>query len=160
MLMALTEIHYWSPSLEKMAMATVIVPQGLPGPYATWYLLHGLSDDHSAWTRRTSVERYVDGLPVIVVMPDGERGWYTDSKANPKAQFESAIVRDLIPFVDAAFRTRPGREHRVVSGLSMGGYGAVKLALKHPGLFCAAASHSGALGRGAAKIVGTDPWNV
>lgn len=158
--MALTQIHYWSASLEKMAMATVIVPQGLPGPYATWYLLHGLSDDHSAWTRRTSVERYADGLPVIIVMPDGERGWYTDSRTNPKGRFESALVRDLVPFVDAAFRTLAGREHRVISGLSMGGYGAVKLALKHPGLFCAAASHSGALGRGAAKIVGTDPWNV
>jgi S-formylglutathione hydrolase FrmB len=158
--MALTQIHYWSTSLEKMAMATAIVPQGLPGPFATWYLLHGLSDDHSAWSRRTSIERYAEKLPVIIVMPDGERGWYTDSHANPKGKFESAIVKDLIPWVDATFRTLPSREHRVVSGLSMGGYGAMKLALKHPGLFCAAASHSGALGRGAAKITGRDPWNT
>src|ERR1041384_5103667 len=157
--MALTEIHYWSTSLEKMAMATAIVPQGLPGPFATWYLLHGLSDDHSAWTRRTSIERYADGLPVIIVMPDGERGFYTDAKASPKGRFESAIVKDLIPWVDATFRTIPRRASRVVSGLSMGGYGAMKFALKYPELFCAAASHSGALGRGAAGIVGKDPWN-
>lgn len=158
--MALTEIRYWSTALEKMAAAMAIVPQGIPGPYATWYLLHGLSDDHSAWTRRTSVERYVDGLPVIVVMPDGERGFYTDARSHPKGRFESAIVRDLVPFVDSAFRTVPRADHRVVSGLSMGGYGAIKLALKYPDLFCAGASHSGAMGRGADRISGKDPWNT
>jgi S-formylglutathione hydrolase FrmB len=111
------------------------------------YLLHGLSDDQTAWTRRTSLERYVEGLPLIVVMPDGGRGWYSDSVTEPAAAWETYIVRDLIGFVDRVFRTKATRAGRAIAGLSMGGYGAVKLALKYPELFCAAVSHSGALRR-------------
>lgn len=72
--MALLQMNYDSHALGKMATANLIVPQGVPGPYAVMFLLHGLSDDHSAWCRRTSIERYVEGLPLIVVMPDGGEG--------------------------------------------------------------------------------------
>jgi S-formylglutathione hydrolase FrmB len=82
---------------------------------------------------------------MIVVMPNGERSYYTDAHANPRAAFETFIVRDLIGFVDRMFQTIPTRAGRVIGGLSMGGYGALKLALKHSDLFRAAASHSGAL---------------
>jgi len=157
--MALTELRYWSAALGRQVSAMAILPQGARGPFPVWYLLHGLSDDHTAWTRWTSLDRYVAGRPVMIVMPDGGRGWYTDAKARVADRYESAIVRDLIPWVDATFRTRAERSGRVVSGLSMGGYGALKLALKHPHLFCAAASHSGALRRGADAITGTDAWS-
>jgi S-formylglutathione hydrolase FrmB len=110
-------------------------------------LLHGLSDNHTAWTRRTSIERYVQELPIIVVMPNGERSFYTDALGISNAAFETYIMRDLIGFVDSTLQTIPTREGRVIGGLSMGGYGAMKLALKHPDMFCAAVSHSGALGR-------------
>lgn len=144
--MAVCEIHLGNNNaLQKMTSFTVILPEGKSGPFPVFYLLHGLSDDHTAWTRRTSLERYVQDLPFIVAMPNGERGFYTDARDNVLAAFETVITRDLIDFVDSTFQTIPKREGRVIAGLSMGGYGALKLALKNPHLFRAAASHSGAV---------------
>jgi len=143
--------------LEKMISFTAIVPEGKTGPFPVFYLLHGLSDDHTAWTRRSSIERYVAGLPLIVVMPNGERGFYTDAKDRPKAAFETNLVKDIVGFVDRTFQTIPTREGRVIAGLSMGGYGAIKLVLKYPDLFCAGVSHSGAVGF-ARRDFGGDDW--
>jgi len=157
--MALCEIHFRnSESLNKMTSAMVILPEGKPGPFPVFYLLHGLSDDHTVWVRRTCLERYVDNLPLIVVMPNGERGFYTDSKSNPKAAFETNLVKDVIGFVDNTFQTIPERSGRVIGGLSMGGYGAIKMALKHPALFCAAVSHSGALAFASRPFSKYDDW--
>jgi putative tributyrin esterase len=149
--MAVCEIHFNAQhALQRMTSCMVVLPENAgPGPFPVFYLLHGLSDNHTAWTRRTSLERYVDGLPFIVVMPDGGRGFYTDSHTDPLAAFETFIVRDLIGFIDRTFQTRATREGRVIAGLSMGGFGAVKLAFKYPELFAAAASHSGVLRSGA-----------
>ena len=158
--MAICELKYFSKSLEKMIAANLILPNpDIPGPFAVFYLLHGLSDDHTAWMRRTNIERYVEGLPLIVVMPDTGRGWYTDEAAG--MAWESSIIKDLLPYIDKMFPTRANREGRCIGGLSMGGYGAVKLALKFPDLFCSGVSHSGALGRGHDTIPqdGTE-WNV
>ncbi len=144
--MALSELRYFSKALDKLTAAMVILPEGEgvpPGPYPVFYLLHGLSDDYTGWQRRTSVERYAEGMPLIIVMPDGGRGFYTDAREG--YAYETAIVRDLVGLVDRVYQTDPRREARVVGGLSMGGYGALKLALKYPDLFCSAVSHSGAL---------------
>jgi len=158
--MAVCEMHFMSGfALEKKTSAMVILPEGKQGPFPVLYLLHGLSDDHTIWTRRTSLERYVEGTPLIVVMPNGERSFYTDSQSNPKAAFETYIARDLIGFVDSTFHTIPRREGRVIGGLSMGGYGALKLALKHPNLFCAAVSHSGALAFASRKFSPEEAWD-
>ncbi len=145
--MAICEIHLGNQNaLRKMTSCMVILPENAgPGPFPVWYLLHGLSDNHTAWTRRTNLERYLGSLPLIVVMPDGGRGFYTDSATEPAGAFETFILRDLIGFIDRTFRTRAERAGRVIGGLSMGGFGAIKLALKYPEVFCAAASHSGAL---------------
>lgn len=144
--MAFCELKYFSKALCKQTAASLILPQNdAPPPYAVFYLLHGLSDDHTAWHRRTSIERYVSDYPLIVVMPDGGRGFYTDAKEGDA--WETAIVRDLVNYVDRMFPTNATREGRCIGGLSMGGFGAIKLALKHPGLFCSAVSHSGALAR-------------
>ncbi len=157
--MAICEFHLNQNNvLEKMTSFTAIVPDREPGPFPVLYLLHGLSDDHTAWTRRTSLERYVDGLPLIVVMPNGERGFYTDAKLKPKAAFETNLVQDIVGFVDRTFQTIPAREGRVAAGLSMGGYGALKLALKHPNLFCAAVSHSGAVDFARRDFPHDDAW--
>lgn len=104
------------------------------------FLLHGLSDDHTGWVRRTSIERYCDGLPLIVVMPDGYRGFYTDAHAG--LAMETALAVELPTVIRAYF---PVVEQWSVTGLSMGGYGALKFALKHPKLFGSTVSHSGAL---------------
>jgi S-formylglutathione hydrolase FrmB len=107
------------------------------------YLLHGHSDDHTAWTRWTSIEKYVEGLNLVVVMPAANLSFYTDMVYGKKYfQFISeevpAVVRDM-------FSLSSRREDNFVAGLSMGGYGAFKLALTLPERYAAAASLSGAL---------------
>jgi len=145
--MAVAEFHLNAGNaLNKMTSAMVIVPDEGKGPFPVLYLLHGLSDNHTAWVRRTSIERHLAGLPLIVVMPDGGRSFYTDSASNPRQAYETFIVKDLVGWTDRTFRTIPSRIGRMTTGLSMGGYGALKLALGHPDQFCAAVSFSGALG--------------
>ncbi|MCA1595971.1 MAG: esterase family protein [Chloroflexi bacterium] len=142
--MAFCELHFFSKSLGMATSANVILPESrLEGPFATFYLLHGLSDDHTIWERRTSLERYVQDLPLMVVMPNGGRGFYCDAKVG--MAWESSLIKDLIPYVDTVFKTKGARGGRCIGGLSMGGYGAAKLALKYPDLFCSAVSHSGAV---------------
>lgn len=141
--MAFCELKYFSNALGKAVAASVILPENQSGPFSVLYLLHGLSDDSSMWQRRTSIERYVAGLPLIVVMPDGGRSFYCDSEIG--GNYETAIARDLVNYVDTIFHTKKKSSARAICGLSMGGYGAMKFALKFPNLFCCASSHSGAL---------------
>lgn len=143
--MALCDLHYFSPALNKMVGAMIVLPEDaeLTGPFPVFYLLHGSSDDYTAWIRRTSIERYVQDLPLIVVMPDGGHGFYTDAESG--YAYDTAITVDLVGYVDRMFPTDRRRAGRVIGGLSMGGYGALKLAFRHPDLFCSAVSHSGAL---------------
>lgn len=124
-----------------MAM-NVILPEKITGRLPVYYLLHGLSDDYSAWQRRSNIERYVEQLPLIVVMPDGGRYFYCDGVDGP--QYETYFMKELIPYIDSVFPTVAARDGRAIGGLSMGGYGAVKLALKFPELFVSANGHSGA----------------
>jgi len=140
--MAFCELHFWSAALEKQEAMNVIIPDG-DGPFPVLYLLHGLSDDYTIWQRRTSIERHVGGLPLIVVMPDGGRSFFCN--ISDGARYEDHIVRDVVDVVDRTFKTRRSAKSRAIAGLSMGGYGAVMLALRHPDVFSVAASHSGAL---------------
>src|SRR5271163_4383628 len=142
--MALATLSFFSRSIGLTSNITAILPDG-PGPFPVFYLLHGLSDDHSTWSRRTSIERYVSGIPLVIVMPETARGWYTNSETLPGLRYEDHITQDVIPFIDRLFPTIARREGRVIGGLSMGGYGAVKLALKFPDTFCSATSHSAPL---------------
>ncbi len=108
------------------------------------YLLHGLSDDHTIWQRRTSIERYVDGLDLAVVMPAVHRSFYTDMAAGCGRYW--TFISEEVPYVaHSLFHLSSRREDTFVAGLSMGGYGAFKLALTFPKRFAAAASLSGAL---------------
>ena len=110
------------------------------------YLLHGLTGHFDNWTDRTNVEDLADSRAFIIVTPEGENGWYTDSASKPTDKYESYIVKELIPEIDKKFRTIADREDRAVAGLSMGGYGAIKFGLKYPELFSLVGSFSGALG--------------
>ena len=143
--MACATLNFHSPALLKACSMNVIFPERSVGqpPFPVCYLLHGLSDDHTVWARRTSIERHVAGLPLIVVMPDGGRGFYCDAVAGPA--YERHILEDVIGFVDRTFQTIAERQGRVIGGLSMGGYGAIQLALKFPQLFGSAVSHAAAL---------------
>jgi S-formylglutathione hydrolase FrmB len=144
--MAFATIQYFSRALTKASAFNVIFPDDpkTPRPWSTFYLLHGLSDDHTIWTRRTSIERYVAGLPLVVVMPDGGRGWYTNAAEGPA--YEDDLIKDVMGLVERTFPVRTEREGRAIGGLSMGGYGALKLGLKHHDTFASVVSHSGAIG--------------
>lgn len=140
--MPLIHAHFFSNVLQKHVQMNVILPGTGTPPFPVFYLLHGLSDDYSTWQRRTSIERYVENLPLIVAMPDGFRGFYTDHKEGPA--YGRYMIEDVIGFVERSFPARKEREARCIGGLSMGGYGALRLALAHPELFISASSHSGA----------------
>ena len=125
---------FFQPRARQQTTANVLLPQTPPhGPFPFFHLLHGLSDDHRVGAA-DEFERYAEGLPLIVVMPNGGRGFYTDAEQG--FAYETALVRELIPFIDRMSNTRTDRGRRCIGGLSMGGYGAVReLALKYPNLF-------------------------
>jgi S-formylglutathione hydrolase FrmB len=113
------------------------------------YLLHGGGDDYRAWTDKGDAAAATADLPFLVVMPDGGRGgFYSDwvlAGATGTPRWESYHVGELLPWVDMTFRTDARREGRALAGLSMGGFGAMSYAARHPDLFVAAASFSGAV---------------
>ena len=144
--MAFLDYHYFSNAIGKQTACWVLLPETGKGPYPVLYLLHGHSDDHTIWLRRTSLERYAANIPAIIVMPDGDVSFYTDAAEGlPYAQ---AIGEELVDRIDRTFDTKDTREGRCIAGLSMGGYGAFHLALTYPKRFCAAHSLSGALAWG------------
>lgn len=114
--------------------------------YPVIYLLHGLTGHFENWSDKTKLAEYVKKYNYIVVMAEGNDGWYTDSATVAGDKYESYIIQELIPEIDKNFRTIADKKHRVVAGLSMGGYGAIKFGLKYPELFSLVGSFSGALG--------------
>lgn len=152
--MALIQCQFYSDVLNLSTSMTVILPQqtttqiGMQNTLAgdkhqTLYLLHGLSDDDTIWTRRTSIERYVAPLGLAVVMPQVHHSFYTDMKYGNKYW---TFLTEELPFISRSFfPLSDAREDNFVAGLSMGGYGAFKWALNRPEQISAAASLSGAL---------------
>jgi S-formylglutathione hydrolase FrmB len=151
--MALIHCNFFSDVLRISTSMDLILPQppaiqppagrARRKPIPTLWLLHGLSDDHTIWQRRTSIERYVAPLNLAVVMPNGFRGFYTDM-AHGYAYW-THLSEEVPRLARAFFPLSEARDENFVAGLSMGGYGAFKLALKRPEMFAAAASLSGAL---------------
>ena len=144
--MALLTWNFHSQTLGISASANVVLPQSavergrkLP----VLYLLHGLSDDHTGWQRRTSIERYVEPLGLAVVMPAVNRSFYANMTHG--ARYWDFISEELPTLARSFFPLSDKRADTFVAGLSMGGYGAFKLALSHPDRFAAAASLSGAV---------------
>ena len=144
--MARLHTQFRSDALQIAVSVDVILPQeaclkGRKPPVL--YLLHGLSDDHSIWLRRTSIERYADVLGLAVVMPAVNRSFYADTAYG--AQYWTFVSEELPRVMHGFFPLSDKRADTFVAGLSMGGYGAFKLALTLPDRFAAAASLSGAL---------------
>jgi S-formylglutathione hydrolase FrmB len=143
--MAIAHITFYGESIRKQSGLEVIVPE-VPGPWPVLYLLHGLSDDQTCWQRYSGIERYTRQHPgLMVVMPDGHRSFYVNDPRPGGLAYEDHIIQDVVGFVDRTFPTVADRSGRAIAGLSMGGYGATMLAMKHPGMFSVAASHSGAM---------------
>jgi putative tributyrin esterase len=141
--MAWIHMHYHSEALRMPAAMEVLLPKVGSGPYATLYLLHEQGGDHTSWFRRTSLEQYVEGLPLAVVMPAGHLGWYTDMVFG--RDYFQLITEELPRYCERTFPISSRREDRFIAGVGMGGYGAVKAALRASGQFAKAASFSGDL---------------
>ncbi len=151
--MALLRCDFFSEALGLSTSMTVILPQQTTGQIGvtgraraespTLYLLHGLSDDDTAWLRYTSIVRYVQPLGLAVVMPQVHRSFYLDEAYGNR--YWTFLSEELPVIAGRFFRLSQRREDTFVAGLSMGGYGAFKWALRHPQRFAAAASLSGAL---------------
>ena len=109
------------------------------------YLLHGLFGDFTNWTELTGLAAYAGDHRLAIVMPEARDGWYVDSAVIEHNRFESYFISELIPEVEALYQVGNTRQGRAIAGLSMGGYGALKFAVKNPKLFAFAGSISGAL---------------
>lgn len=113
--------------------------------YPVLYLLHGLYGNYRNWDTSTDLANDVAGMDWIIVMPDADDSWYTNSATVSQDKFEDYIAKDLIAEIDAKYRTIGDRHARAIAGLSMGGYAAMKFALRDSQLFAFAGSLSGAL---------------
>ena len=152
--MAFIQCGCFSEVLGEQVTFWVILPQATRrqigmrgasrrGRHPALYLLHGLSDDHTIWLRRTSIERYVAESGLAVVMPAVSRSFYTDMTWGQN--YWTYVSEELPALAESFFPLSNRRDGRFVAGLSMGGYGAFKLALRCPRRYAAAASLSGAL---------------
>lgn len=145
--MALFEISFYSHTLGMSMQMNVLLPQKPTSDkrkIPVLYLLHGMSDDHSVWLRQTSIERYVSEYNLAVIMPTTHLGWYTDMSKGGK--YWTFISEELPDICHSFFpQLSQSKEDTFAAGLSMGGYGALKLGLARPEKFTAVASLSGAL---------------
>jgi S-formylglutathione hydrolase FrmB len=142
----LRDVTFHSAALNRDMTYRVILPTNVPagGKRPAIYLLHGGGENYQAWSNDSDVARFAEkGL--ILVMPEGNSSYYTNSADHPQDRYEDYIINDLIADAESRFPIAPGRENRAIIGNSMGGFGAVKLALKRPDLFAFAAGLSPAL---------------
>ncbi len=150
--MALMHVHYFSEALNVQTSVEVILPEPRQGIGVTaagdeqlpkvLYLLHGYSDDQTIWQRRTSIERYAAAYNLAVIMPGVNHSFYCNEALGEK--YWDFVAEELPRVMHRFFRLSERAEDTFVAGLSMGGYGAMKLALNFPERFAAAASFSGA----------------
>lgn len=136
-----------SASLHREMHYRVLLPENYEagGRFPVLYLLHGLYGDYKNWDTMTGLENYAKNARLIIVMPDADDSWYTNSASAPADRFEDYIIKDFISEIDEKFRSIRDRHGRAIAGLSMGGYASVKFGLKYPQLFAFAGSLSGAL---------------
>ena len=113
------------------------------GRYPVLYLLHGAYGCYSDWSKKTDLHRLANKYNVIIVCPDGQDSWYFDSPVDPKMQFETYVSKELVAYIDSHYRTYANRYMRAITGLSMGGHGALFLAFRHPDVFWSCGSMSG-----------------
>lgn len=147
--MAFIELNIYSQSLGTQQQVYVIIPQGEIGTknsdnkysgYKSLYLLHGLSDNHTTWLRRTSIERYAQEYGLCVIMPFGDKSFYTDMKHG--GAYYTYIAKELPLIISEMFNVSDKREDHYIAGISMGGYGALKIGMRECDSFSAAAGLS------------------
>lgn len=143
--MSLASVQFLSDALGKRVSYNVILPDEGEGPFPVLFQLHGLSDDCNAWIQKSNLVRHVEEFPFVVVLPDGGTSAYLNWKGSDrlnKHRYEDLIVTDIAGHVRRQFNVTDGPW--AIGGLSMGGYGAMFLGLKHPGMFASIWAHSSA----------------
>ena len=137
-----------SASMDRDIPVIVILPDGASpaNPCPTVYLLHGYGGNQTTWLRiKPSLPAIADREGIAFVCPDGATSWYLDSKVRAKSLYETFMTRELLPAVEERYPVSRDRSGRAITGLSMGGFGAVSLAIRHKELFGAVGSTSGGL---------------
>jgi putative tributyrin esterase len=145
-----------SAAMNKVYKAAVVLPNSYAkskANYPVLYLLHGAYGHFSDWLKSTpnkeTVKNLADQYNLIIVMPEGENfGFYINSPVNKSSQFETYIIEEVIPKIDKTYRTAANKNGRAITGLSMGGHGALYLSTRHSELFAAAGSMSGVVDLG------------
>lgn len=149
----LETVEFYSPVVARRMKFDIVLPEAYAESdksYPVLYLLHGYMQNYTVWGRNLEAAFYARNLhELILVLPDGGNSWFVNYAVNEHGQqnnWEKHIVEDVVGYVDANYRTLARREGRAIAGLSMGGYGAFMMAMRHPEMFVSMGSTSGALG--------------
>ena len=141
--MAVINLTHSSSALGKKTDVTIIVPDTIRSNMKVLYLLHGLSDNNTTWLERSCIARYVLDKNVVVVCPDAGKSFYCNLKGG--LGYYDYISRELPDYVEKLFPINAEHSGRYIAGLSMGGYGAFKIALSNPERYAGAAAFSGVM---------------
>lgn len=140
-------ISVYSPSMKKEIKSVIIRPDNYNSskPIPVVYMLTGYSGNHASWVKTyKNFHRYADTYNVLIVCVDPDySSWYWDSPIDPNYQYETYITKELLPYIDQHYATIKDRSARALTGLSMGGHGALYLSIRHQDLFSVAGSMSG-----------------
>ena len=142
-------VEVMSPAMDRTIKNVVVMPSVFfvidddTMRFPVLYLLHGAEGCYSDWSRKADLHLLADRYNVIIVCPDGQDSWYFDSPIDPKMQFETYVSKELVAYIDSHYPTYDNRYMRAITGLSMGGHGALFLAFRHPDVFWSCGSMSG-----------------
>ena len=137
-------LQIYSPSMKKNIKCVVVKPKKIKSNLPVVYLLHGYSDNYASWVEGFDTKELVDKYKVIAVSPDGAySSWYLDSPVDSTMRYETFISKELVSYIDNNYQTIRHRNARAITGLSMGGHGALYNAIRNKNVFGAAGSMSG-----------------
>ena len=142
-------VKIYSAKMARDITTVVIVPEQYFAPdklgdkYPVLYLLHGAYGCYNNWPKKVNLDAIASQYSMIIICPDGQDSWYFDSPIDPSFQFETFISKELVEYVDRNYRTVADRRMRAITGLSMGGHGALWNAFRHPDVFGSCGSMSG-----------------
>ena len=162
------EVKVYSKSMKKDIPVTVILPDGYSKDksYNTIYVLHGWSGSNKNYPEKTSIKKLSDQYNIIYVSPDGNYdSWYVDSNLKKESKYYTFVSKELVDYIDSNFSTYKAKEHRAITGLSMGGFGAFYIGIKNQDVFGNIGSMSGGMNPeqykgnwGIEKVINSD-WN-
>ena len=138
-----------SEAMNKDIMVRVLLPDGYYSSKESLpvvYVIHGFSDNYKKWDENANVGRFADQYNMIIITPDGGYdSWYFDAPEDPTYRYETFISKELIKYIDSHYKTIPEKKMRAITGQSMGGHGAMYLAIRHKDIFGSVGSTSGGL---------------